>query len=78
MNVNTKDIIRDLKNLKEIFDSSNLDDNHYLFSNKNKKSIGFFIIETAKNIWIGEFVSLRSKMYSSDSGDDNKNKLKGV
>ena len=34
----TKDIIKDLKNLENIFDFSNLDENHELFGNKNKKS----------------------------------------
>ena len=37
LSVNTKDIIKDLKNLEDIFDFSNLDKNHELFSNKNKK-----------------------------------------
>ena len=32
----TKNIIEDLKNLEDIFDFSNLDENHELFSNKNK------------------------------------------
>ena len=40
--VNTKDIVEDLKNLEDIFDFSNLDKNHELFSNKNKKVTGFF------------------------------------
>ena len=34
----TKDIIKDLKNLEDIFDFSNLDENHELFSERNKKS----------------------------------------
>ena len=46
LSVNTKDIIKDLKNLEDIFDFSNLDENHELFSNKNKKVIGKFKIET--------------------------------
>ena len=37
LSVNTKDIIKDLKCLQDIFDFSNLDQNHELFSNKNKK-----------------------------------------
>ena len=37
LSVNTKDILKDLKNLEDIFDFSNLDKNHELFSNKNKK-----------------------------------------
>ena len=78
LSVNTKDIIKDLKNLEDIFDFSNLDKNIELFSNKNKKVIGKFKIETPKNIWIDEFVCLRSKMYAFKCGDDSKNKLKGI
>ena len=37
LSVNTKDIIKDLKNLEDIFDICNLDENHELFSNKSKK-----------------------------------------
>ena len=44
LRVNTKDIIKNLKNLEDIFDFSNLDENHELFSNKNKKDIGKFKI----------------------------------
>ena len=58
LSMKTKDIIKDLKNLEDIFDFSNLDEKHELFSNKNKKVIGKFKIETPKNIWIDEFVCL--------------------
>ena len=78
LSANTKNITKDLKNSEDIFDFSNLDKNHELFSNKNKKVIGKFIIETPKNNWIDEFVCLRSKMYVFKCGDDSKNKLKGV
>ena len=78
LSVNTKDIIKDLKNLEDIFDFSNLDENHELFSIKNKKVIGKFKIETPKNIWIDEFICLRSKMYAFKCGNDSKNKLKGI
>ena len=37
LGVNKKDIIKDLQNLEVIVDFSNLDENHELFSNKNKK-----------------------------------------
>ena len=37
LSVNTKDIIKDLKNLEDIFDFSDLDKNHELFSNQNEK-----------------------------------------
>ena len=78
LSVNTRDVIKDLKNLEDIFDFSNLDKNHELFSNKNKKVIGKFKIETSKSIWIDEFVCLRSKMYAFKCGNDSKNKLKGI
>ena len=73
LSVNTKDIIKDLKNLEVLFDFSNLDENHELFSNKNKKVTGKFKIETPKNIWIDEFICLRSKMCAFKCGDETKN-----
>ena len=78
LSVHTRDVIKDLKNLEDIFDFSNLDKNHELFSNKNKKVIGKFKIEIPKSIWIDEFVCLRSKMYAFKCGNDSKNKLKGI
>ena len=78
LSVNTKDIIENLKDLEDIFDFINIDENHQLFSNKNKKVIGKYKIETPKNIWIDEFVCLRSKMYAFNCGNDNKIKLKGI
>ena len=80
LSMKTKDIIKDLKNLENLFDFSNLDENHELFSNRNKKVIGKFKIETPKNIWIDEFVCLRSKAYSFKCKDkkEDKNKIKGI
>ena len=56
--MNTKDIIKDLKNLEDIFDFSNLDQNHDIFSNKDKTVIAKFKTETPKYIWIDKFVCL--------------------
>ena len=80
LSMKTKDIIKDLKNLEDIFDFSNLNKNHELYSERNKKVIGKFKIETPLNIWIDEFVCLRSKAYSfkCKNNDENKNKLKGI
>ena len=80
LSMKTKDVIKDLKNLEDIFDFSNLDENHELFSNKNKKVIGKFKIETPENIWIDEFVCLRSKAYSFKCNDntESKNEIKGI
>ena len=63
--------------MEEIYDFSNLDKNHELVGNKNKKLIGFFEIETPGNIWIDEFVCLGSKMYAFKGGDESKNEVKG-
>ena len=78
LSANTKDIIRDLKNLEDKIDFSNLHDNHELFSNINKKLLGLHKIETTNCIWIDEFVCLGSKIYAFRGGNDSKNKLKGV
>ena len=80
LSMKTKDIIKDLKNLEKIFDFSNIDKNHELYSEENKKVIGKFKIETPKNIWIDEVVCLRSKAYSFKCKDNNedKNKIKGI
>ena len=79
LSVNTEDINKDLENLEDIFGFSNLDENHELFSNKNKKVvIGKFKIETPKNIWIDEYICSRSKMYAFNCGVDSQNKLKGI
>ena len=75
LSVNTKDINKDLKKLEDIFDFSNLDENHEQFSNKNKKVIGKFEIETPKNIRVDEFIALRSTMYAFKCGDDSRKKL---
>ena len=80
LSMKTENINKDFKNLEDIFDFSNLDQNHELFSEKNKKVIGKFKIETPKNVVINEFVCLRSKAYSfkCKDKDENKNKIKGV
>ena len=78
LSMKTENIIKDLKILEDIFDFSNLGKDHELFSNKNKKVIGKFKNENPKDIWIDEFVTLRSKCHACKCGDDNKNKLKGI
>ena len=72
LSVNTIDIIKDLKNLEELFDFSNINENHELFCIKNKKVIGKFEMEIPKRIWIDEFFCLRSKMYAFKCGNDRK------
>ena len=80
LSMDTRSIIEDLKNLEDIFDFRNLDENHELFSVKSKRVIGKFKVETPKNVWIAEFICLRSKAYSfkCKDGNESKNKLKGI
>ena len=61
-----------LKNLENKFDFSNVDENHELFSNKNKKLIGIINIETPKKIVIDDFVAFRSKMYAYKCGENGE------
>ena len=80
LSIKSENIIKDLKNLEDMFYFSNIDENHELYSEKNKKVFGKFKIETPKNIFIDEFIALRSKMYAFKCKDkeEDKNKLKGV
>ena len=78
LSIEAENIIIDLKNLEELFDISNLNKNHELFNNKNKKVVGKFKVETPENNWIDEFVALRSKRYAFKCGNNSKNKLKGI
>ena len=64
LSIKSENIDKDLKNLEDIFDFSNIDENHELYSEKNKEVLGKFKIETPKNIFIDEFIALRSKMYA--------------
>ena len=50
LSMRTENIIKDLRNLENIFDFSNLDENHEFYSNKNIKVIGKFKIEAPKNL----------------------------
>ena len=59
LSLKTENVIKGLKKLENKFDSSNLNVNHEIFGNKNKKAIGKFKIETSKNIWIDDFIALK-------------------
>ena len=64
LSTETQNIFNDLKNLEYLFDFSNLNENHELFSYENKKVVSKFKIEIPENNWIDEFVALRSKCYA--------------
>ena len=78
LSMKTEIIVVDLKHLEDLFVFSNLDENHELFSERNNRVIGIFKTETPKNVWIVEFICLRSKTYSFKCKDnvERKNKIK--
>ena len=78
ISMNTKIIIKNLKNQGDLFDFSNLKENHEHFSNKNKKFIGKLKKEFPKNIWIDDFFCLRCKASSFICNGENINKMKGI
>ena len=80
LSIKSENIIKDLKNLEDIFDFSIIDENHEVYSEKIEKISGKFKIETPKNMFIDEFIALRSKMYAFKCKDkiEDKNKLKGI
>jgi hypothetical protein len=76
--IETVDIYRDMEQDIDLFDTSDYDQNHFLFSNTNKKVLGKFKDETAGKP-PREFVGLRSKMYSILLNDQSEKKTgKGI
>ena len=61
--IKTEDIYKDMLDHLDLFDTSDFDKDHFLYSNKNKKIVGKMKDET-HGIPIEEFVGLRPKMYS--------------
>ena len=83
MSIKTTDLVNDLCNLqkqyKKMFDFSNLNKEHRLFSNELKKIPGYLKIETPKSLYIDKFVCLRSKCYAYTTQlDGYENKFKGI
>ena len=55
-----------------------MNENHELFSNEDQKNVCTLRLETPQNVWVDEFVALRSKIYACKCGYDSKNKIKGI
>ena len=72
----TKDIMKDLSNLKEYFDFSNSDENDELFSNVNRNFVDKFKIETLQCLWIDKLCILGAKSYCSVCSSDKENRAK--
>ena len=69
LSIYSSNIIEDLQNLEVFFDSSILNENHEFFSSRNQKVLGKIRIQTSKNVFVDEFVCLRSKMYEFECGE---------
>ena len=61
ISINTSNIFKDLYNLRDLFDFSNLIRSHEIFSKENGKVGSKFKIETHKNNRIDEYICLGSK-----------------
>ena len=75
--IDCDDVYRDMVEEQHLFDTSNYQESHPLFSNQNKKVLGKMKDETA-GIPIEEFVGLRPKMYSLMYYGTEKKRAKGV
>ena len=77
--IETDDLYKDLKSdrFPNCFDFSDYPETHPLYSDGNKKKLGYFKDET-NGIPISEFVGVRSKMYSMIYGNDGKKTAKGI
>lgn len=77
--IQTEDLYDDMARDIDIYDTSNFDRDHPLFSERNNKVVGKFKCETG-SVAPCEFVGLRSKMYSLLVPSASKPKLraKGV
>jgi len=76
--IKTKDLYKDMFEMKEYFDFSEYPENHMCYDVTNKKIIGKFKCETNGKI-MNEFVGIRSKMYKFSVLDGKtKGTMKGI
>ena len=67
--IQTDDFYEDIKDAPEWFDTSNYEEDHPLFSKKNKKQVGFMKDECGGS-QILRFIGLRSKLYAYEVDSD--------
>jgi hypothetical protein len=75
--IETKDLYKDMKKDKDLYDTSNYPKDHFLYSNKHKKVIGKMKDETG-GLPIEEFVGLRAKLYCYKTKTEVEKKAKGI
>lgn len=74
LEIKTDDIYEDMKQDEDLYDFSNYDEKHFLYSKKNKKVLGKMKDE-AKGKIITEFIGLKSKCYIYNIEDGTKEEL---
>jgi hypothetical protein len=79
LKVHCADLYGELTGIRQYFDFSNYPVDHPLFSRENQKTVLKFKDELSGEV-MKEFIALKPKMYSTISGDNNKQKMsaKGV
>ena len=78
IHIETEDVYKDMRDSSELYDTSNFNKHHELFSEDNKKVLGKFKDECG-GVPIKEYVGLRPKMYSIiTEGQQEFRKAKGV
>ena len=75
--IETPDLHDDMGEAMDLFDTSNFDPDHPLYSKKNHRVLGKMKSETGSTHPL-EFVGLRAKMYSLSCGNKSQKKVKGI
>ena len=75
--IQTSDIYHDMGDAMDLFDTSNFEPDHPLYSKKNRRVLGKMKSETG-SMPPTEFVGLRAKMYSLSCENKSQKKVKGI
>jgi len=75
--IQTTDLYSDMSEAMDLFDTSNFEPDHPLYSTRNHRVLGKMKSETG-SVPPREFVGLRAKMYSLSSGNKSHQKVKGI
>ena len=75
--IETTDLYKDMSDAADLFDTSNFDEDHYLYSKQNHRVLGKMKSETGSTPPV-EFIGLRAKMYSLLCGNKSQKKAKGI
>jgi len=75
--IQTDNLYDDMRENIELFDTSNFEKDHPLYTTKNHRVLGKFKSETG-SLAPREFIGLRAKMYSLDVPQNSKMRAKGI